>query len=226
MAGSRELGIHHAWATTFYQRDWPEHAAEAPAIIARLYERRAADSAAIASGVAPNAKAGLYESDFDLFADNHPGLRKLADFCRETLQVAVAHVNGGEFAPHQLRVDLFESWCHITGDGGYHDAHVHPSCSWCGIYYLRIGSSSQNPGGAPNGGSRFYSPLQLGGRYQDYGNKYLNVTSIDAPIRDGLLTLFPSYLLHSGLPYRGTVERVVIAFNARIQVADVSRTDA
>jgi hypothetical protein len=41
-------------------------------------------------------------------------------------------------------------------------------------------------------------------------------SSIDAPIENGLLLLFPSYLLHSGLPYSGQEDRVVIAFNAKV----------
>lgn len=66
---------------------------------------------------------------------------------------------------------------------------------------------------SPNGGSRFYSPIPLG--YRDFGNRYL-FEEMDAPIQDGLLILFPSYLRHSGLPYHGTRDRIVIAFNARI----------
>ena len=92
-------------------------------------------------------------------------------------------------------------------------------CSWCGIYYLQIGESGQrSDGGAPNGGNRFYSPLRVGGGYKDFGNQYLDFNFVDPPIQDGLLILFPSYLMHSGLPYHGEKDRIVISFNSQVTV--------
>jgi hypothetical protein len=41
-------------------------------------------------------------------------------------------------------------------------------------------------------------------------------SSVDPKVEDGMLLIFPSYLLHSGLPYQGDVDRIVIAFNAQI----------
>jgi hypothetical protein len=41
----------------------------------------------------------------------------------------------------------------------------------------------------------------------------------DPPLQEGLLLIFPSHLLHSGLPYRGESERLVIAFNAQALAA-------
>ena len=197
MAETREISVTAAWTTTFYQRRWSGHSSHAPGIIERLYQLRNDRPTAIDSGIARGAKRDLYESDFDLFQDPHPGLQQLAGFIRESVQATVSHVNGGKVKPESLVATLHESWCHITNDGGFHDAHTHAGCSWCGIYYLQLGESA--PAGcqaAPNGGSRFYCPLPLGGRHQDYGNAYLNVNSLDPPLHDGVLILFPSYLLH------------------------------
>jgi uncharacterized protein (TIGR02466 family) len=206
------------WTTTFYQRPWRDHPAEAPGVIAHLYDLRAREVSRIASGVAPAAKSasGLFESPFDLFSDNHPGLAKFVAFAAESVRVAVAHVNGTRVDPSRLAVTFPDSWFHITSDGGFHDAHFHGGCSWCGIYYLQAGDSGRSAErGAPNGGNRFYSPLAAGGGYKDFGNQYLDTTYVDPPPRDGLLILFPSYLLHSGLPYRGGRDRIVISFNSR-----------
>jgi len=49
----------------------------------------------------------------------------------------------------------------------------------------------------------------------DYGNSYLSNNRLDITPIDGLLVLFPAFLLHSGLPYKGERDRVVIAFNSR-----------
>jgi uncharacterized protein (TIGR02466 family) len=222
MSPSSDLVVKQFWPTTFYSRLWPEHPAEAPRLIDHLYRLRAAAGARIASGVAPGAKssAGLFESGFDLFAGDHPGLTKLKAFIGETVQLAAAHANGSQTDPRRLRVAVVDSWFHITNDGGFHDAHYHGACSWCGIYYLQVGDSGKRTdGGAPNGGNRFYSPLRAGGGFKDYGNHYLDFNFTDPPLRDGLLLLFPSYLMHSGLPYRGEKDRVVISFNSQVTLA-------
>jgi hypothetical protein len=36
---------------------------------------------------------------------------------------------------------------------------------------------------------------------------------MDVPPIPGTLVLFPAYLLHSGLPYKGDKDRVLLAFN-------------
>ena len=58
------------------------------------------------------------------------------------------------------------------------------------------------------------------GHYQDYGNAYLTDTSVDPPISDGMLLVFPSYLMHSGLPYQGDQDRIVISVNTRTSLAN------
>jgi uncharacterized protein (TIGR02466 family) len=210
------------WPTTFFSRAWGDHPAEAAGLIALCYELRSGQQARIASGVAPGAKssAGLYESDFDLFAHDHPGLNRLKTFIGATVQAAAARANGSQIDPRRLRVAVTDSWFHITNGGGFHDAHHHGGCSWCGIYYLQIGDSgTRTDGSAPNGGNRFYSPLRAGGGFKDFGNQYLDFNYVDPPLRDGLLLLFPSYLMHSGLPYRGEKDRIVISFNSQVTLA-------
>jgi uncharacterized protein (TIGR02466 family) len=130
-------------------------------------------------------------------------------------------VNGATADRSRIRVSAVDSWFHITNDGGFHDTHQHMNCSWCGIYYLQIGDSGpKSEGGAPNGGNRFYSPLRLfGGSHTDFGTQYLeNQGYVDPALHDGLLILFPSYLLHSGLPYRGTKDRIVISLNCQVHL--------
>ncbi len=185
-------------------------------IIDFVYALKDNQKEALASGVAEGAKAssGIYEGDFDLFQREHPPLQELVEFIRATLATAVCIANQ-EGKPQDIDILFPDSWYHITNHNGFHDAHWHHGCSWCGIFYLRLGASGHPSGkGAPNGGSRFYNPAMCGGAYRDFGNKYLS-SSIDAPIENGVLLLFPSYLLHSGLPYNGSEDRVVIAFNAQ-----------
>lgn len=208
--------VKNFWTTSFYAFRWSEHSAHTNSIIEHLYQLRDEQSKNISSEIAIGAKSGegLYESKFDLLDHDHPGLAKLKSFIQTCVQETVINVNQFKMKPDDLRVEIRDSWYHITNDGGFHDSHFHGGCSWCGIYYVQIGNSGERKGnGAPNGGNRFYSPLASGGKHEDLGNRYLSITSIDPPISDGMLLLFPSYLLHSGLAYSGEQDRIVISVN-------------
>ena len=201
----------------FFHRLWNSHDSESANILSFLLGLRSKQSTRIESQIAVSAKSshGLYEGDFDLFTQPDDALQTMVSFIRGTFAMAVSVANGGDVAPANIAISFVDSWYHITNDNGFHDAHFHHGCSWCGIYYLKIGSSGERQAeSAPNGGSRFYSPIGLGGGYRDFGNKY-QAAMVDVPIENGMLLLFPSYLMHSGLPYRGTEDRVVIAFNAQ-----------
>ena len=215
-----EIQIRNVWPTTFFFRKWKDHAREATSIIEYLYQLKGEADQNIASRVAPKAKSeqGLFESEFDLFQESHNGIEKLGEFIRETIQQVVSRLHNHQILPDQIDVEIADGWFHITNDGGFHDTHGHQHCSWCGIYYLQLGDSGEahsQQDGAPNGGNRFYSPFVIGGHYVDLGNRYLTSTYLDPPIEDGMLLLFPSYLQHSALPYKGSQDRIVIAFNSR-----------
>lgn len=207
-----------SWPTVFYSCVWQDHSWEAPGIIEHFYGVREQRTQNIASGIALTAKSrhGLFESEFDLFDTPHPTLIKLKAFIEDALRLAVSHVNGGQVPPEKIHPVIVDSWFHITNHGGYHDAHVHHYCSWCGIYYVQAGDAvAGDEAGAGNGVNRFYSPLTHGGSFNDYGNHYLSSNRLDITPRDGMLVLFPSYLLHSALPYEGKRDRIVIAFNSQ-----------
>lgn len=206
------------WPTVFFVTRWPEHAERAPGIIDYCYALRDRAQRPIASGVALSAKPakGLAESGFDLLEHDHEGLRALRAFIGASVAQAASSINGKKVPPERIDVAIDDAWFHITNDGGFHDTHTHAGCSWCGIYYLRVGDFTKpKDGAAPNGGNRFYSPLAWGGVSNDYGNEYLFQAYIDPPLEDGMLLLFPSFLRHSALPYAGRQDRVVIAFNTR-----------
>jgi uncharacterized protein (TIGR02466 family) len=218
MAGEIALVQSLAWPTVFYTVTWPDHVNEAPAIIAYLRDRQAAFASNVVSGVARVAKSrqGLVESDFDLLESPHPGLARLKAFIDQVVRAVVVQVNGSRVTPDSIRPVITESWFHITNDGGFHDAHVHNQCSWCGIYYLQAGDSTPSDESGPgNGVNRFYSPLPNGGAISDYGNTYLRSNRIDVVPKDGTMVLFPSYLMHSALAYRGPRDRIVISFNSQ-----------
>ena len=127
MSNAHDLTPLQFWATPFYQRTWRDHSAESAGIIAHLYDLKARETARIASGIAPAAKSatGLFESKFNLFASPHPGLARLVAFATETVRAAVVHIGGSRLDPARLKVNIPDSWFHVTNDGGFHDAHYH-----------------------------------------------------------------------------------------------------
>jgi hypothetical protein len=213
-----------AWPTMFFTRLWNLHSDEREQILGLVERLKQTQGRRIDSEVAVGSKSaqGLHESKFDLFSEQQESLQRLVRFIDASLKLAVCIANHTNLLPDCIQVRFVDSWYHVANEGGFHDAHVHHGCSWCGIYYLQIGESGQQPDrSAPLGGSRFYCPFNLGGGYRDFGNAYLS-PSIDPCIEDGMLLLFPSYLLHSGLPYRGEKDRIVIAFNAQLSLNPIS----
>ncbi len=223
-AGELELVARPVWPTVLFTRKYRDHAQDAEDIIAHLYELKAKERENIASGIAPGMKSehGLFESKLDLFeTTQHPGLKRLVAFIESSIKRAVWHVSNRTVDPKAVKVEFRDSWFHITNGSGFHDAHTHGNCSWCGIYYLQISDVPETqPKHAPNGVNRFYRPLAVGGMVDDLGNAYLKHNVLDIPPIPGTLVLFPSYLLHSGLPYKGEKDRVILSFNSVTWFAD------
>ncbi len=222
--GEFELVPRPYWPTTMFVRKYRDHERDAASIIQHLYDIKAGETANIASGVAPGMKSkdGLFESRFDLFKETtHEGLKRLVAFIESSVRKAVWHANGRAVDPKRIQVQFLDSWFHITNNSGFHDAHYHGGCSWCGVYYLQISDvPMEYPNYAPNGVNRFYAPRSSGGLLDDYGNRYMNAGHVDVPPVPGTLVLFPAYLLHSGLPYKGEKDRVILSFNSKSTLAD------
>jgi uncharacterized protein (TIGR02466 family) len=216
------LKAKQVWPTMLFTRIWDSFPEHREAIIEECYRIKASEKELIASRVAVTAKPamGLFESKMDLFqVTQHPSLLALRTFLSWTVAEVVSGMNGREVPPDRIGVDLSDSWIHVTNNGGFHDAHYHGGCSWCGIFYIRAGDvPTEQPKHAANGINRFYSPIRVGACQGDYGNNYLSNTSIDIPPSDGKVVIFPAYLLHSALPYTGGVDRIVLAFNSTSRI--------
>ena len=51
--------------------------------------------------------------------------------------------------------------------------------------------------------------------------QYLRHDAADITPEDGVLVVFPAYLLHSATPYSGDKDRVVISFNSILHHTEV-----
>ena len=214
MAEPAAANLSVMWGTPIVEVRNPNHAQMKPALVSHCYEVERRAAAPIESGVTPMKKANLYESKFDFFKTDVPEVQSLRTFCGEAVTRSVFHLlqrGPAEKLPGQLGVDMFESWIHITRDGGYHEVHYHPNCSWCGIYYLEVGDCTINP---PNGVNRFFSPAMI--LYEDFGSTAYRQTPVTIAPEEGKLVLFPSYVQHSAMLYRGSRDRIVVSFNSRV----------
>ena len=171
------------------------------------------------SNVAPSAKRGLYESGFDFVTTPDPAVEALSHWIKDCLFKSAANANR-EYWPAgaNINIEIHESWCHITRDGGYHDMHTHPGSSWSAIYYLDTGDMDA---ASKNGLNRFFCPYN--NMYIDAGTAWTSRnTSIDITAQEGMLIVFPSFVQHNALTYRGEKERYVISVNSKVSLANLS----
>lgn len=198
------------WPVWFYDFQWEDHDRHTEHLREICYQRERDQNF---STIALNAKGGLYESAFDFLEQDHPSVQALAGWIRESFRQAAAHANQLAWANGRtVAVDIHESWCHITRDGGYHDMHAHPDSSWSAIYYIDAGDMQA---GTTNGVNRFYNPNH--NMYVDAGTAWMQrQTSTDFFGEPGMLIVFPSWVQHSAITYRGTRDRLVVAANCRI----------
>jgi uncharacterized protein (TIGR02466 family) len=203
------------WQTDCFITQNPYHDILKDGLINLIYEDKQTSLTAVKSEVAVNAKANLSESELDFLDRDDANLQTLNVYLSDLITTVAAEMNQGFWPEDALaQTTLIESWYHVTRNGGYHDAHSHPNCSWCGIYYVDIGDVSFEQ---RNGLNRFYDPRVNADHYLDAGSQYLNGTGVwDIEPLEGQIVIFPSYLKHSALPYFGKKDRIVIAFNARV----------
>ena len=167
------------------------------------------NSKGIESNVTPLIKQNLIESKFDFFRDETPIVRKTAQWIASCLKKTI---NTIQMEDVNYNFVYNESWYHITKTNGMHEPHTHPRCSWCGIYYIQSGDGD-------SGHTVFQNPVCP--TYVDRGNLYLNSgSSIRVLPKDGLLVLFPSFLIHYQALYKGVEDRIVVAFNASVNQRD------
>jgi uncharacterized protein (TIGR02466 family) len=210
-----ELKARICWFTPIVEVINPAHASIKSDLVNLSHQLLDRDKGGIASGVAPGAKFGLYESPFNFFSNSHPAVQSLHEFCqtslRNTLQMVDTQTSRGSHNISNAQLRLHESWVHITRDGGFHATHIHGNCSWCGIYYIDAGECGGDP---PNGVNHFLPPFMS--TYEDVGTSVMAIETITVVPQEGKLVLFPSFVRHSATVYRGTRERVLMAFNARV----------
>jgi uncharacterized protein (TIGR02466 family) len=157
----------------------------------------------------------LYESDFNFFAWPETCVQQLREFCWSAMSRLIAQLNGyGTEVMDQLAIHS-HTWFHVTRAGGYFGLHNHPMASWSGVYCVSPGDD--DPERPDSGQLCFSNPNQIAYMYVDPANNHMRapytMNGKTYRLRAGQLVLFPSWVNHEVLPYRGQSERITVAFN-------------
>ncbi len=220
---SLQPGFHTLWPTPLAVRQHGD-ADTLNALLVRVFGAlRVTQSHA--RGAAPGA---FFASDDDLLQRVQlPEWQGFVRFVVERLRDTVQQANAAAWPAHalQLQVHIAGMWFQVSNGGAFHDVHTHGNCSWSGVYCVQVDAEAERTAhpvyGAANGVTRFYGPpfAQLGGAHVDLGNAYLQPPHVDVAPVPGQLVLFPSWLAHQALPYQGTLDRIIVSFNASIHAA-------
>ncbi len=206
-----------AWTSPLFVATNPDHEFLKDDLLAYISNYQAEQTQAIASEIAVSAKHQLFESKLSFLEAEEPVVMETRRMLEELISTVATGVNA-PFWPEGAEGDatIIESWFHVTQNGGYHDVHSHPNCSWCGIYYVDPGECEL---GSRNGVNRFYDPRVNADHYGDAGTAYLGEQGFwDFEPVEGQIVIFPSYLKHSALPYFGVKDRVIVAFNSVVDL--------
>lgn len=108
-------------------------------------------------------------------------------------------------------------WANINRHGHGNELHSHPGCFWSGVYYVDDGGAFDDP--SLGGELEFLDPRAPGAAmYAPHlafalpGGLSVGTKETVRP-KAGRLVMFPAWLLHQVRPYRGSAQRISIAFN-------------
>ncbi len=104
-------------------------------------------------------------------------------------------------------VEITGCWANIGAAGSSHDSHAHPNNFLSAVYYVAV----------PLGGHRitFYDPrIQIHIITPDVERLNVhNANNVNIEVREGMLLLFPAWLVHSVPVNSANERRISISFN-------------
>ena len=209
------------FAVPLAQARHPQHEA-LNAELRPLLLARSADPAYANPCPSLKQQPGVFESQFNLFAWPDACVQRLKAFCWTELGRTIQAANG--YSAEQLaRLQIFShTWFHVPRRDGFVIAPTHPRASWSGVYCVDPGTA---PDDCPESGVlRFHNPHYYSNMFMDPGNAHLVAPYHHGcwcvKLQAGQLVLFPSWVSHEVLPFRGADERITIAFNCWFAMRD------
>ncbi len=190
--------IHANWyfAIPIYERELADYHHHREALVDLILALRGASH-----GVRRSNQGGWHSED-ELHRHNHPAIAWLT---REILATARAALHEPLKQSGAGQIALTQSWANINERYDWNAPHEHLPADWSGVFYVQSGMSEPPADGDCSGQILFFNPVT--------GPPQRQATTLNYTPRDGLLLLFPSWLLHMVAPHPGSQPRISISFN-------------
>jgi len=208
MIGKAELRTY--FATPVIVAELTEAAQLNPALAATIRAR-----AACAASV-EHSNLGGWQSAWDLADWGGAEAKAVLDTAKDLATRATS-----DRAGKPVRVAWkMNAWANVNRGGHGNEFHTHPGSFWSGTYYVDDGGIATDPslGGEfemadPRGvAPAMYAPALS---FAMPGGQSAGASELIRP-KAGLLVLFPAWVSHAVRPYKGTHERISIAFNLSV----------
>lgn len=148
----------------------------------------------------------------DLLADRTPAIVGFEQRLRETIDAFLVRCRQAAGAqddlflrnvPQRYRLHV---WATQAAEQGFIDTHIHEDSWLSGAYYVELPDAIDHDDASHAGWIEFGRPFAALPSWPEHALHRVRP-------RVGTLLLFPSYLFHRTLPYRGAGERISISFD-------------
>lgn len=206
MFSKLEEGVLKGWPTILLTERLMDCEAMNERLAAEIIER------SLSEPTATNSNADSWQSSQADFLSSQTGDR--ARLIREAMRLVdtMSRLHGIDKVRHEVRL---EAWCVVSRNGSHHNHHVHAGSTWSGVYYVKApehptvrngDEETRMRRGKTNGEICFADPRH--GRGRDPESEYV------LEPKNGMMILFPSWLVHWVRPHYSIEDRVCIPFNA------------
>ena len=150
---------------------------------------------------------GGWQSKNDLLDWPYPEIDQLKHWIVDAVMSMTVHTTGNP----EIKVGLqVSAWANVNRFGDFNTPHSHPQSNWSGVYYVRTGAEPAD--NQYSGMIEFFDPRFAVEMNKVPGDPFYGRYKVRP--EDGMVLVFPSWLLHFVYPYLGEDERISISFNA------------
>lgn len=169
-------------------------------------------------GLARSNRGG-WHSQVDLFKRPESSFQHLRKWAVHCSNMASKMLNKDFLA--KPRKASFQAWININGQGCYNNPHSHPGCHWSGVYYARVPDPES---GSFSGMIEFLDPRGGVTKESALPDAKCFLSNYSVTPQNGLLLLFPPYLVHWVHPHQHPEERLSIAFNIKYGIEELDNS--
>jgi uncharacterized protein (TIGR02466 family) len=158
------------------------------------------------TGVQRSNQGGWHSNDRLLFSEDE----NIKWLMQAILRVASASIHDFEKDREHGNPVMTSAWANVNDIHDWNLPHLHLPADWSGVFYVSVDEAqARTAGQAAPGDILFFNPTPMGDRHKRF-------CTISYAPKNGLLLLFPSYLMHMVTPQASAEPRISISFNIRV----------